>query len=214
MISRHVVRIALIAAVAALAIAPAALAGKGGGGKRRPQRWWRQGWRWGEHQLRVLARRSRWRRFGAELGRACDVQRFRTRHRSPVRQPPLLAGLDVGARCLRRLFPQLHLRPLDDPRRVVLGPHGTGQLHRQVVLLRQARAPEGAEHVRPRCCSVAGHESRSQRGRSRGRPFCVLSGLANRSVRGWGAGAPPSDNGHNEQATGGHARNCSGEPAA
>lgn len=33
MISRHVVRIALIAAVAALAIAPAALAGKGGGGK-------------------------------------------------------------------------------------------------------------------------------------------------------------------------------------
>lgn len=31
MISRHVVRIALIAAVAALAIAPAALAGKGGG---------------------------------------------------------------------------------------------------------------------------------------------------------------------------------------
>lgn len=33
MISRHVVRIALIAAVAALAIAPTALAGKGGGGK-------------------------------------------------------------------------------------------------------------------------------------------------------------------------------------
>jgi hypothetical protein len=33
MSSRHVVRIALIAAVAALAIAPAALAGKGGGGK-------------------------------------------------------------------------------------------------------------------------------------------------------------------------------------
>jgi hypothetical protein len=33
MISRHVVRIALIAAVAALALAPTALAGKGGGGK-------------------------------------------------------------------------------------------------------------------------------------------------------------------------------------
>ena len=36
MISRHVVRIALIAAVAALAIAPAALAGKGGGGGKPP----------------------------------------------------------------------------------------------------------------------------------------------------------------------------------
>jgi hypothetical protein len=33
MISRHVVRIALIAAVAALVLAPAGLAGKGGGGK-------------------------------------------------------------------------------------------------------------------------------------------------------------------------------------
>jgi hypothetical protein len=33
MISRHVVRIALIAAVAALALVPTALAGKGGGGK-------------------------------------------------------------------------------------------------------------------------------------------------------------------------------------
>ena len=36
MISRHVVRIALIAAVAALVLAPAGLAGKGGGGGKPP----------------------------------------------------------------------------------------------------------------------------------------------------------------------------------